>query len=92
MESQERRHDLWLELTRDGRTANDHPNRAVGLVHIGISLEPWVVFSSPTHVTERGGAVVAGSGVDACEVDHESDSIGSSGLLARLRLSQVSSI
>ena len=51
----------------------------VGLVDVGVRGEPGVVLADPAHVPERGGAVVAGAGVDAGEVDHASRAYGRAG-------------
>lgn len=47
-----------------------HADGAVGLVDVRIGLQAWIVLARPTHVAQGGGAVVAGSGVDARQIDH----------------------
>jgi hypothetical protein len=42
----------------------------VGLVDVGVGLQPQVQLGGLAHVAEPGGSGVAGAGVDAGEVDH----------------------
>ena len=47
-----------------------HADVGVGLVDVGVGLQPQVVLGGDAHVAETGLAGVAGAGVDAGEVDH----------------------
>lgn len=58
------------DLIVDAVMRKDHPDGAIGLVNIGIGPQPRVILSGTAHISEGGGAVVAGSGVDAREIDH----------------------
>src|SRR6266576_3643290 len=46
------------------------PDHRVGLVESAVGLDAQVVFLAPLAVAERGGAVIAGAGVNAVENDH----------------------
>ena len=52
------------------RRGKRHANRAVGLVDIGVGLQPRIILARATHVAQGGGAVVAGTGVDTRQIDH----------------------
>ena len=70
---------VWLatELEDGGDILGEAPSgerdadRRVRLVRVGVGGEPRVALGRPAEVTEVGGAVVAGPGVDAREVDHD---------------------
>ena len=58
--------DIRLEPAADDR----HTEGRVGLVDIGIGVQPQIGLLGLAHVAEAGGAGVAGAGVDTGEVDH----------------------
>src|ERR1051326_8877307 len=52
------------------RVETDEPDHGVELVDRAVGGDPQIVFRAPLAAAERGGAVVAGSRVDAVEHDH----------------------
>ena len=50
--------------------SEDHTDGAIGFVDVGVGLESGIIFSCPAHVPQRRGAIVAGSGVNARQIDH----------------------
>src|SRR5665647_750271 len=49
----------------------DHADRGVGLVHGSIGRDAQIVFGAAFAGPQRGGAIIAGAGVDLVENDHE---------------------
>jgi hypothetical protein len=62
----EHRDDAVVEAAARDRQAEGR----VGLVDVGVGVQPQVVLGGHAHVAEPGLATVAGAGVDARQVDH----------------------